>query len=145
MCIRDRHNTINIVDSIGSITEVDHTVNNVPHGAKFNYTLAWSPDSKWLAYTKAKENNHFSIMVYDTDVKAKQQVTSGYFNDDTPEFSTDGKYLFYTTNREMSPIYSDMNDGTWVYPNSTQVVAISLTKDVPSLLAAKNDAYDRCV
>ncbi len=142
MAFIDEHNTINIVDSIGSITEVDHTVNNVPHGAKFNYTLAWSPDSKWLAYTKAKENNHFSIMVYDTDVKAKQQVTSGYFNDDTPEFSTDGKYLFYTTNREMSPIYSDMNDGTWVYPNSTQVVAISLTKDVPSLLAAKNDAYD---
>ncbi len=138
----DEHNTISIVDSAGSITGVDHTVNNVPHGAKFNYTLAWSPDSKWLAYTKAKENNHFTIMVYDTDAKMKHQVTSGYFNDDTPEFSTDGKYLFYATNREMSPVYSDMNDGTWVYPNSTQVVALSLTKDIPSLLAAKNDTYD---
>ncbi|MBK8281875.1 MAG: PD40 domain-containing protein [Saprospiraceae bacterium] len=138
----DEKNNISIVDSAGTIVLVDHTVLNIPHSAKFNYTLAWSPDSKWLAYTKAMENNHFAIMAYEVDTKTKHQVTSGFYNDDTPEFSVDGKYLFYTTNREMAAVYSDLNDGTWVYPNSTMVAALSLRKDVPSLLAPKNDLFD---
>ena len=56
-----------------------------------------------------------------------------------PVFSVDGKYLFYLTNRKLSPHYSDMGDGTWVYPNATQIAALSLTQDTPSLLQPRND------
>lgn len=138
----DETNTIHLVDSVGAISVVDHTVQNIAHGGKFGYKLSWSPDSKWLAYYKAMANGNFAIMVYNKDSKTKNQITSGFFNDDNPEFSSDGKYLFYHTAREMSAVYSDMNDGTWVYPNSTQIASLSLTKDVPSLVMPKNDMYD---
>ena len=67
------------------------------------------------------------------------QATSGYYSDDSPTFSKDGKYLFFQTNRNMDPVYSALGDGTWVYPNATQIGAISLSKSVASLLAPKND------
>ena len=35
-----------------------------------------------------------------------------------------------------------MGDGTWVYPNATQVAVMSLTQDAPSLLAPRNDTLD---
>ncbi len=56
-----------------------------------------------------------------------------------PVFSTDGKYLFYLTNRSLTATYSDLGDGTWIYPNSTQIASLSLTKEAPSLLTPKND------
>jgi tricorn protease len=33
-------------------------------------------------------------------------------------------------------------DNTWVYPNSTQLAAVSLTDDIPSLLPVKNDTVE---
>src|SRR6185503_13495072 len=48
------------------------------------------------------------------------------------------KYLFYQSGRTMDPIYSDV-DHTWIYPNTVNLVAVSLRKDVPSLLAPRND------
>ncbi len=36
----------------------------------------------------------------------------------------------------MQATYSDMGDGTWVYPNSTQVAALALLAETPSLLQA---------
>ena len=35
-----------------------------------------------------------------------------------------------------------MGDGTWVYPNATQIAAVALTKDVPSLFSPKNDVLE---
>ncbi len=39
----------------------------------------------------------------------------------------------------MNAAYSSMGDGTWIYPNSTQIASLGLSQKTPSLLAAKND------
>jgi tricorn protease len=101
---------------------------------KFN----WSKDSRWIAYPKDLENQHTSIALYDTQEGKRHQVTSGYYDDDEPVFDPAGKYLFYRSGRDFTPIYSDL-DNTWIYPNSYRLVAVSLRKDVPSLLAPRND------
>ncbi|NNF29143.1 MAG: Tricorn protease like protein, partial [Gemmatimonadetes bacterium] len=67
------------------------------------------------------------------------QVTTGFYNDNNPVFSADGKYLFYVTNRDMSAAYSSLGDGTWVYPNSAQIGAIALSREHPSPLHPRND------
>jgi tricorn protease len=101
---------------------------------KFN----WSKDSRWIAYPHDLENRHDAIAIYDTREDKLHLVTSGYYDDDEPVFDPDGKYLFYRTGREFSPIYSDLDD-TWVYPNSYQLVAVTLRKDVASPLSPRND------
>jgi len=139
----DETNNISIIDvASGIVTVAGNTEWNVGHGSRFGYTISWSPDSKWLAFRQGLNNANNAIFIYNVVSKKLNQATSGFFEDSSPVFSTDGKYLFYLTNRNMSATYSDMGDGTWVYPNSTQIASVSLTNDIPSLLKAKNDEID---
>ena len=136
----DETNDISIIDVESKSTVVAGNYRwNLGHGSRFGYTINWSPDSKWMAFTEGMDNSHNAIFLYNVENQQKLQVTGGFFDDSAPVFSTDGKYLFFLTDRSMQPVFSDMDDGTWVYPNATQVAAMALTADTPSLLAAKND------
>jgi tricorn protease len=70
---------------------------------------------------------------------ATHRVTSGFYSDFRPLFSQDGKYIYYLTNRGMSATYSDMDDGTWVYPNATRIAVVPLLQETASLLKPGND------
>ena len=136
----DETNTISVVDvESGKVTVAGNAIWNVGHGGRYYYTISWSPDSRWIAFTQRLENANNAVFLYDVESKKSYQVTSGFFEDNNPVFSADGQYLFYMTNRSLTATYSDMDDGTWVYPNSTQIASVSLTKSAPSLLSPKND------
>jgi len=138
----DETNTIFVVDvNSGNVTAAGSTNWNVGHGGRNSYPISWSPDSQWIAFTQGLENAQYAVMLYNTEDNELQQATSGFYSDSNPVFSTDGKYLMYSTDREFSSVYSDM-DNTWVYPNSTQLAAVSLTSDTASLLHPKNDAVE---
>lgn len=106
-----------------------------------SYRFGWSPDSQWLAYYKGLGNRHNAIFLYNTKTKQKAQVTSGYYSDSNPVFSPDGKYLYFFTNQHFRPDYSSI-DETWIYPNTTEIAAVSLRSDVPSVLAPRNDTVE---
>lgn len=136
----DEKNDISIIDvSTGSVEIADNYEWNYGHGGRYSYPINWSHDSKLITYTVGMGNGNQAIHIYDLDNKQARQVTSGFYNDTNPVFGEKGKYLFFLTNRNFSPIYSDMQDGTWVYPNATQLAAISLSNDSPYLLSARND------
>ena len=136
----DETNTIWVLDITSKeLTNAGHTKWNVGHRGRDFYQIAWSPDSKWITFSKGLNNSHNAIFVYHVEQKRLHQISNGFYDDSGPVFSVDGKYLFYLTSRNFSATYSDMGDGTWVYPNSTEIAAVSLTKNVPSLLAPKND------
>ena len=63
----------------------------------------------------------------------------GYLADTQPTFDTEGKYLFYASDREFEPVYGSF-DNSWTYPNPTRIVAVPLRKNVKSPLAARNDS-----
>ena len=98
----------------------------------------WSPDSRWLAYTKRMDNGQGAIMIYDIVKHKKHQVTGGYYHDFWLVFDPEGKHLFFYTNRTFRPVYGDM-DNTWVYPNATDVYAVTLQKDIESPIAPQSD------
>ena len=108
------------------------------HGNLVGFTPAWSGDSRWLAYARDVDNGNQAIFVFDTRNNTRRQVTSGYFNDASPSFDPDGKYLYYLSGRTFAPTYSDL-DNTWVYANSTNIVAVPLRLDVVSPLTPRND------
>lgn len=138
----DETNTIYVVNAEdGDVIEAGNTNWNLTHNGRHGYSISWSPDSKWLGFRKGLENANFAVMLFDMENEELHHATSGFYSDSNPVFSTDGKYLFYLTNREFNAAYSDM-DNTWIYPNSTQISAVSLTADTPSLLQPKNDALD---
>ncbi|MEX2464195.1 MAG: PDZ domain-containing protein [Balneolaceae bacterium] len=138
----DETNTVFLLNTENEeISEVGHTTWNIGHNGRYGFPIRWSPDSRWITFTAGLENSQFAVMLYDTQSNDLHQATNGFYSDSSPVFSPDGKYLYYASNREFSSVYSDM-DNTWVYPNSTKLVAVSLTDDVPSLLPPKNDALE---
>ena len=121
----------------GTTTQVDKELYYY-EGALEGFGASWSPDSRWLAYAREQGNRNSAIALYDTKDEKSTQVTSGYYADNSPTFDPDGKYLFFTTNRTFNPVYSDF-DNTWIYPNSTNLAAVTLSDETPSPLAPKDD------
>ena len=120
-----------------SLETIDKTT-DLPYNGLQGFGVNWSPDNKWIAYSKGTENLNSAIFLYDVVKKKINQATSGYYNDADPVFDPTGKYLFFTTNRSFTPAYSNF-DNTWIYPNSTQLAVATLDPSTPELLYAKND------
>ena len=61
-----------------------------------NIVGAWSPDSKWLAYSKVLPNELSAIHLYSLADSKSTQVTDGMSDALNPVFDKDGKYLYFT-------------------------------------------------
>lgn len=134
----DHTSTIRILDLASRrLTVVDHLPVAL-HGERLEFTVSWSADSRWLAYARTVSSVQSALFVFDTEDGTTHQLTSGAYSDMSPTFDPEGQYLYYLSNRELDPLYSDM-DADWIYPNTTVLVAGSLRADVPSPLAPRND------
>jgi tricorn protease len=102
---------------------------------------SWSPDSKWIVYTKEAYNGQGSIWVYSLAQGKTYQLTDGRYNDFSPVFSTDGKYLFFLSNRSFNLDFSSY-EFAYVYNKATRIYAVALTKSAPGLFPEKNDVEE---
>jgi tricorn protease len=116
---------------------IDKTMWMLHYGME-RFHVNWSPDSRWIAYSRGLENLHNAVFLFDTKTSQRFQVTSGFYSEFGPVFDPDGKYLYFFSSRNLSPIYSDLQP-TWIYVNSTHIAAVVLQKDLPSPLAPRND------
>jgi tricorn protease len=121
-----------------AIAEVDQSPLFLNHGALEGFVFRWSGDSRWVSWSRPTASGNNAIFVWDTKSSTKHQLTSSYFNDTQPVFDPGGKYLYFFSDRNFEPVYSDF-DNAWSYPNATRIVAVPLRRDVPSPLAPKND------
>ena len=66
----------------------------------FNFSnLAWSPDSKWLAYVVAADNQYPQIKIYSLENSETTTLTSDRVESYCPAWSPDGKWLYFLSNR----------------------------------------------
>ncbi len=136
----DEKNDISIIDAVSGVVQIiGNTRWQTGHGRSGDFPMSWSPDSKWLSFPITVENANSAIFIYDVENKKLNQATSGFYSDDEPAFSKDGNYLFFQTNRKMEAAYSAMNDGTWIYPNATEIAVVNLNRKTASILPTKND------
>jgi tricorn protease len=121
----------------GSLTEVDRG-RWMTHPPLDRFEVSWSSDSRWFAYSRGLQNRQSAVYLYDSDAGESHQVTAGYVGCSNPAFDPEGKYLYYLSDRTFQPDYSDF-DPTWIYANSTNIVAVPLRADIGSPLAPRND------
>ncbi len=135
----DQAMRIHVVDiTSGQVANVDKGLNWL-HGNLAGFRVSWSGDSRWMAYSRDLANSQNAIFIYDARTGgAPHQVTSGYYNDRSPSFDPDGKYLYFLSGRTFAPSYSDL-DNSWAYVNSTNIVVAPLRADVASPLAPRSD------
>jgi len=134
----DQTMTILLLDvESGSLTKVDQD-RKLFEGGLRGFSVAWSSDSKWIAYDKDLENDNSAVFLYNVNDKKTTQVTSGFYSDHVGAFDVNGEFLFVSSNRNFDPLYSDF-DNSFVYSNATALCAIALRQEVQSPLAPKND------
>ncbi|MFH0764799.1 MAG: hypothetical protein V2A61_00100, partial [Calditrichota bacterium] len=63
----------------------------------------WSPDSRFLAFARPDTNYNSSIHIWDGKENRLYSVTDDYYNNYSPVFSPDGKYLFFISDRISNP------------------------------------------
>lgn len=99
---------------------------------------AFSPDSKWVTYSKAADNGNDAIWVYNIETKEKYKVTDDTFNDRSPVFSKDGNYIFFMSNRDFNLEFSDY-EFDYLYNDASKIYALALREDSPKLFEYKSD------
>ncbi len=134
----DNQNYMKIYDlDDDDFTTIDRQV-SLTHPALSGFKLDWSPDSKWITYSKEMKNAQSAIFIYDVENNETHQVTSSFYDCTSPVFDVNGKYLFFISSRTLYSTYSSI-DATWIYANTQNIVAVPLTAKIKSPLFPKND------
>jgi tricorn protease len=100
--------------------------------------FTWSPDSQWIAFTRPEERRFPNIYLYGLESKDKVQVSDGWFDVGGPAFSSDGKLLFFISDRSFSPTFSEL-EANFVYREMAGIFFVTLGRDTHSPLAPKSD------
>jgi tricorn protease len=58
----------------------------------------WSPDSRWLVYSKHLKNRIRTVFIYDVAGRKTNQATDGVTHAEAPVFDMNGKYLYFASN-----------------------------------------------
>lgn len=97
-----------------------------------------SSDGKWLTYSRSAENDYSVVYLYNLEQKREYPVTDKWYSSGNPVFSTDGKYLFFSSNRDFNPTYGSL-EWNHVYNNMSGIYFALLSKETPSPFLGKDD------
>ncbi len=105
------------------------------------YGVNFSPDSRWITYTKPAANDFSVVYVYNLATKQEYPVTEKWYNSSSPVFSTDGKYLIFESDRDFNPIYGRL-EWNHVYTRMGGIYLALLTNDTPSPFLPADEAVN---
>ncbi len=105
--------------------------------------IAWSPDSRWLAYGCAQTSVTSAIKLCEVATGATHTVTDPVLRDDAPAFDPDGRYLYFLGQRILDPVY-DETQYEIDFPKGSRPYALTLQADQlsPFLPSLKSPAAD---
>jgi len=102
------------------------------------YDYSWSPDSRFITYSKMNEAYMYQLYVYSLENKTINCLSNGLFHDSNPVFTKDGEHLMFLSNRRFEPTYCDL-EWEMVYRKIAGIYAITLKKEGKSILPFKSD------
>jgi len=106
-------------------------------GTITSYTFG--PDSKWIAYSLPGKAREFSVInLYHVDTKRTITVTDTWYNSSQPEFSPDGKLLYFVSERDFNPTYGS-TEWNHVYNDMSRPYLVRLSATAQSPFAEESD------
>jgi tricorn protease len=101
--------------------------------------VSWSPDSRWLAYTKPLASWYSAVFVYSLEDGKVTQITDGLSDAASARFDATGKYLYFTASTDIGPAVSGFDMTSYPHRPTRSVYIAVLRKDLPSPLAPESD------
>jgi tricorn protease len=136
---------IAMVDSFARLWHVDLATKNQVEVAQDTYQMrngdiagTWSPDSKWLAYSKVLPNGLSAIHLYSLADGKSTQVTDGMSDAVYPVFDRDGKHLYFTASTNSGEALA-LDVHATGRTSTSSVYLVVLDKTQPSPFAPESD------
>jgi tricorn protease len=104
-----------------------------------SYDLAWSPDSKWIAYPRSLDNHLHALFLYSVDSGTSTQVTDSMGDARLPAFDRGGKYLYYTASTNAGATSDGLDMTSDLYEVRSNIYAVVLAADQASPIAPELD------
>lgn len=101
----------------------------------------WSADSLWIAYDKPEVESMRRVYLYSLDTKTTFPVTDGWYSSYGAAFSSDGRYLFFVSDRDFNPIYS-RTEWNHAYQAMSRVYFVTLAAETKSPFEPKSDEVE---
>jgi tricorn protease len=99
----------------------------------------WSPDNKWIVYTKLLQNHFRAVCVYSLDTAKSTQLTDGLSDAAFAAFDASGKYIYFAASTNVGPAIGGLDMSTDGKQVTRNVYLIVLRKDLPSPFAPESD------
>ncbi len=103
------------------------------------FDVRWSPDSRWLTYTKQLPSQLHAVFVYELATHTITQITDGMSDALYPVFDRSGKYLFFTASTDVGLSAGWLDMSSMGRPVTRSVYAAVLRKDLPSPIPPESD------
>lgn len=99
----------------------------------------FGPDSKWIAYSMPGKAREFTVIkLYNIETKKTITVTDTWYNSGQPEFSPDGKFLYFVSQRDFNPTYSS-TEWNHVYNDMSRPYLVRLSASTKSPFTEESD------
>jgi len=123
----------------GRFTKIDVDTYDDP-GRGFD--AAWSPDSRWVAYSKSLDSHMRAIFLYSIRDAKAHQITDGMADAITPAFDAGGKYLYFlaSTNYGLTTGWLDMSSMEHVVKRSIYLAVLAANEPSPFLPSLSDEA-----
>jgi tricorn protease len=99
---------------------------------------AWAPDSQWIAYTQPEYGRMSRVFLYGLEKAVSVPVTDEWYASGSPAFSSDGKYLFFVSNRDFRPFYG-WTEWNFIMRDMARIYFVTLAADTENPLTPQND------
>ncbi len=123
----DKDYILRMVDvKTGKVTQIDQ--GHYQKDYEFFWEISeydWSPDSKWVVYSKVEPNLNSAIYLYSLESGKITRLTDGEMDDYAPVFDRGGDYLYFISNRNFDPEMDPAEDN-YVIGQPSRVCVVQL-------------------
>lgn len=99
----------------------------------------WSPDSKWIVYTKQLKNRLCAVHAFSLDTSKTTQITDGLSDARYAAFDRNGKYIYFTASTDNGPTTGWLDMSSFPFQTTRSVYAVVLKNTDPSPLIPESD------
>jgi tricorn protease len=104
-----------------------------------SFQPSWSPDSRWLAYTKHLPNRLRGIFIHSIDSRKNVLITDGRSDSRGPTFDKNGKYLYIRVSTNAGPDKYGMSGNPFRASVTRATYIVLLDKDGTLIRSASDD------